>query len=1303
LRLTVALFAMAIVLIFAGTLAQVDKDIWEVMHLYFRAWFAWIPLQIFFPPVFFPELGPVPGGLYFPGGFLIASAMAVNLLAAHGVRFTVQARGARLASGLAVLALGVLITCLVVLGGSDKEIVEGTGDLNVRWLWGGVEAALAMLWLSLLYGIWEVGAARKWERRLLIAAGAIAGVVLGVVLYNGPAAMPDPSAMRILWQLVKATSAALVLLAGCILVFRKRAGIVLLHAGVGLMMINELVVYSLHSEGMMPLGEGELTNYAQDVRTVELAVTSPAEKPAAGQNVAETAREPEGRLEDVTVVRPRWSDVAGVIRNPLLPFDVKVLEYYPNSQLRPVRKGDDNPATEGAGKRFVPAQLKTGSGTDVDQKVDLASAYVKLLTRGSDAPIGTYLLSMGLAPQSVVVDGKPYAISLRFKRDYKPYIVRLIDVRKDDYDGTDKPRNYSSRVQIIDPAQHVDREVKIWMNNPLRYAGDTLYQSGYHPGPPETTTLQVVKNIGWMIPYVGCMIVATGMLAHFSLTLTRFLRRRDAEELSDDANGGVEAVPGTKKPRRKAMAGAGRSQSRLIGVAVPATVVVILAGWLTNHARQPAPVKGDFHYYEFGKLPLVYEGRTKPVDTLARNALLVLSGRQTFKGAANGILTAIVVHRSGSSGAAAEDSKSPAAQAWSFQLSGSAAAVDAQAKAFQKFVSSVHFADGSPQYDPPNDWKPQGTSATAHETFVIPGEPPLELAISVLPNPEKDETAFLLANVNRWRRQLGLRPTGRDQLVDMTRKVPLADGTATLVSLEDEKTYPATRWLLDMVTGSKEMLKHRVLRIVNDEVLATFHLKPREGFLYSIAELQPHLKEFDGQITALENVKPAAMSIYQKKLLDLNKKLNLCRLLMASFMSPEVRPEHALDDLKAAFREAEDLASHQVPLSVPPVSAEGRWELFPKAWVLAYAAQAMHENPNPATIALETMFVSYAGGKVDDFNQAVDKYEQELTANPPPGCNLTKVDYEAWFNHFEPFFWAWILDLGAILLTVLAWFGWNRQLNRMAFWILVLTLAVHTLGLVSRIYISGRPPVTNLYSATVFIGWAGMIFGLTLEAIYRLGIGNLIASVAGFGALFVAHFLAADGDTLIVLQAVLDTQFWLATHVVCVTLGYSATFVAGLLGIFSIFHGAATRSRSPEMGRTLARMTYGTLCFAIFFSFVGTVLGGLWADDSWGRFWGWDPKENGALMIVAWNALVLHARWGGLVRDRGLAMLAVWGNAVVAWSYFGVNELGVGLHSYGFTEGISKWLAIFIVAQLAIITLGLVDRWLSLRPAQAAA
>ena len=117
-------------------------------------------------------------------------------------------------------------------------------------------------------------------------------------------------------------------------------------------------------------------------------------------------------------------------------------------------------------------------------------------------------------------------------------------------------------------------------------------------------------------------------------------------------------------------------------------------------------------------------------------------------------------------------------------------------------------------------------------------------------------------------------------------------------------------------------------------------------------------------------------------------------------------------------------------------------------------------------------------------------------------------------------------------------------------------------------------------------------------------------------------------------------------------------------------------------------MIYGVLCFAIFFSFVGTVLGGLWADDSWGRFWGWDPRENGALIIVLWNALVLHARWAGLVRTRGLAVLVVVGNIVTAWSWFGVNELGVGLHSYGFKEGVLRNLLIVVLSQLLIIVIG---------------
>jgi ABC-type transport system involved in cytochrome c biogenesis permease subunit len=171
------------------------------------------------------------------------------------------------------------------------------------------------------------------------------------------------------------------------------------------------------------------------------------------------------------------------------------------------------------------------------------------------------------------------------------------------------------------------------------------------------------------------------------------------------------------------------------------------------------------------------------------------------------------------------------------------------------------------------------------------------------------------------------------------------------------------------------------------------------------------------------------------------------------------------------------------------------------------------------------------------------------------------------------------------------------------------------------------------------------------------------------------------------MQAVLDTNFWLATHVVIVTLGYSATFVAGLLAALYVVLGFFTRSLHEELAKSLSKMVYGIICFAALFSLVGTVLGGIWADQSWGRFWGWDAKENGALMIVLWNALFLHARWGGLAKRNGLMAIALGGNIVTSWSWFGVNLLGIGLHSYGFMSAAFNWLMLFVASQVALIAI----------------
>jgi cytochrome c biogenesis factor len=152
-----------------------------------------------------------------------------------------------------------------------------------------------------------------------------------------------------------------------------------------------------------------------------------------------------------------------------------------------------------------------------------------------------------------------------------------------------------------------------------------------------------------------------------------------------------------------------------------------------------------------------------------------------------------------------------------------------------------------------------------------------------------------------------------------------------------------------------------------------------------------------------------------------------------------------------------------------------------------------------------------------------------------------------------------------------------------------------------------------------------------------------------------------------------------------------------MLAIIYVVRGVFTRSLTKQTADSLARMTYGVVCFATLFSFVGTVLGGIWADQSWGRFWGWDPKENGAVLIVLWCAIILHARWGGFIRQRGLMIMALFGNVVTSFSWFGVNMLGVGLHSYGFMQKAFPWLVGFMVSQFALMAIAAMplERWRS--------
>jgi ABC-type transport system involved in cytochrome c biogenesis permease subunit len=457
----------------------------------------------------------------------------------------------------------------------------------------------------------------------------------------------------------------------------------------------------------------------------------------------------------------------------------------------------------------------------------------------------------------------------------------------------------------------------------------------------------------------------------------------------------------------------------------------------------------------------------------------------------------------------------------------------------------------------------------------------------------------------------------------------------------------------------------KVFRIDNDQVRDLLGLQQRKGYRYSLEEFAGKKNNkmkvlFDRVKKIHEYEESTKLDLYDTKVLELYRKIGIWN----------------------------QIATLESPWAVPPANEKDTWESLAKAQANAEGSG----QQNPLATALDNMLAAYAKKDTKAFNKELDAYRKQVYELVPD--DTSRADYEFFLNYFDPFMRCMILYGVVFILGALSWIVWPGPFGRAAFWLAALTLVVHTTTLLVRMYLQDRyfVFVTNLYSSAVFIGWGAVLVGLIIELILRNGIGVVKAAVLGFCSLFVARYLAytKNGETMEKLQAVLDTDFWLATHVSFVTLGYMSTFVAGFLGGLILLRGVFTNTLNRDALKKLTQTLYGVVCFAMFFSFTGTVLGGIWADQSWGRFWGWDPKENGAVLVVIWNALVLHARWAGLVKQRGLAVLTIIGNMVTGWSWFGTNQLGVGLHAYGFSKELAMGLTLFWISQLIVLGIGLV-------------
>ena len=902
----------------------------------------------------------------------------------------------------------------------------------------------------------------------------------------------------------------------------RKIGIWLAHAGLILLIVGQLLTGLLQDEFQLRLDQGQTKNFAESYRNVELAFTDTTNP----------------KFDEVIAIPERALARLETIQHPKLPFRVVVKTYFPNSMLQmrgPMQPADPAaPATQGVGPQVL-ATLQPL--TYKQDERNLPSAYVELI--GPDGSLGTWLVSPLLEePQRFSAGGRTWKIALRFARHYQPYSLTLLKFSHDRYAGTEIPKNFSSRIRLTTPDGREDREVLIYMNNPLRYAGLTFYQAGFENN-DQTTVLQVVRNPSWLIPYIACVIIVLGLLVQFGIHLTGFISRRRP----------VGAVPAAHRPASKF-----------------ALAVLVLGAVAVGASLLPPRNPGDYDFTAFSRLPTLVNGRIKPLDTVARTSLLMLQGRQR-------------------------------------------------------------------------------------------------------------------------------------------------------VTAPDGRTVTPTEWLLDVLYRPDVANAYATFEIVHPDVLALLNLTPEEGAgkkRFSFIQIAGGLSELERQSKLADAVESAVRTSFQRAVIKLRDDLVLYQSLQQSLVAPG--DDHFLDQLghfdatataglaavqaqragrphdaaaaKALLGLSDTAAALESMGYLRPIPPEAG-KTDPAGWRNAGAAlrtSIEHGRLDPAMAFYAKLGLAWRGYQPAAFNALVHEYRGGLDRDIP--AFMRRCDVEARFNAAQPFYTSMIIYVFAFLFAVFSWLKWPDAFGRAAFWLVLLAWVLATVGIGVRMWLEGRPPVTNLYSSALFVGWVAVALCLVLEKLYRNAIGSVTAGMVGFSTLLIAHHLALGGDTLEMMRAVLDSNFWLATHVVTVTVGYAATFLAGFLALIYVLRGVFTKSLDQATADSLARMVYGIVCFATLFSFVGTVLGGIWADQSWGRFWGWDPKENGALIIVLWNALILHARWGGLVRQRGLMNLAIFGNVVTSWSWFGVNMLGVGLHSYGFMDAAFWWLLAFVASQLILILAG---------------
>ena len=551
-----------------------------------------------------------------------------------------------------------------------------------------------------------------------------------------------------------------------------------------------------------------------------------------------------------------------------------------------------------------------------------------------------------------------------------------------------------------------------------------------------------------------------------------------------------------------------------------------------------------------------------------------------------------------------------------------------------------------------------------------------------------------------------------------------------LLVLYEKSSLPnmsAEEWLVKTVFDPKTSQNLSIFKIRNPEIIDILNMKKNTKSIYSFNELSKALDQMIDQLNEIKNKPEEDRELTEKQLWNLYiKALSYFQLNRSLFMilplfsleSPTIAKKLGmkpntnysyLEMIRFQQKINEEISQFkttnfkQLPkgkqklvllsyrmdilsknennrlLKIIPPQWEENKELWHSPWGLISEGRG---SPLSAAymdhwIRLEKAFRTGSGWR----SAGEAAYQQSIKISTK-FSNPSLLFMEKIFNDIQFFQKSLILYIMAFLFLLLSLAFWKNLLYKISFVTLIGGFAFHLTGMLFRMSIMRRPPVSTLYESVLFVGLISVGLALLMEKYNPhwqknqwkdRGLGIFTGSLAGA----VLHFIALKykgTESMSLLVPVLNTNFWLATHVTCITIGYAGAIFSSLMGHIYMFLKCFNNGSSADR---IYKIMNNSVFFALFFCLFGTILGGIWADQSWGRFWGWDPKENGALSIVIWLLVLIHGRLAGLLEHKEFAVGMILTNIIVALSWFGVNLLNVGLHSYGFIQGILWGLIIF--------------------------